>query len=151
MSQPTKGDLCWCQGSVKKHYGICTGPGLDGEPWFVHATIDDGVVSTTRKGFAGNRSIQVEVRAEPDEADAIVGKAWAQVGQPYKLFASNCEHVARLAATGRKESKQLQAGVALGSMVGLYLLAVANENGTGVDHQGYRRDRNGRFARRRWV
>jgi hypothetical protein len=144
-----RGDLCWCQGSLKKHYGICTGLGPDGEPWFVHATIDDGVVSTTRKGFAGKRPIHIEVRAEPDAAEVIVGKAWAQLGQPYRLFASNCEHVARLAATGRRESKQLQAGVTVGSIVGLVFLAIANENGTSIDHNGYRRGSDGRFASRR--
>ena len=150
MSPPSRGDLCWCQGSLKRHFGICTGVGADGEPWFIHATVGDGVVWTTRKGFAGNRPVEVEVQADPSEADDIVARATAQLGSPYALFAGNCEHVARLAATGRCESKQLQATVGA-SLLGLLAVALVNQNGTHVDAGGYRRDRSGRFASRRWV
>ena len=148
---PRRGDLCWSQGTVKHHYGICTGPGPDGQSWFIHATIDEGVIHTTRKGFAGNRDIVVELPAKPEMAEQIVAAAKDSLGKPYRLFVENCEHVAREAATGCRESKQLQAGVTATSILTLLALVVANQNGTHVDGQGYRRDRQGRFASRRWV
>lgn len=147
-----QGDKCWVQLN-KRHYGICTGIGRDGEPWFVHNTREQGVVHTTRKGFAGNHPIYVEQHAAPGWGSTVVTNALSLVGRDYDMLFFNCEHVANLAATGTAESKQVQGGVAAAG-VGTFLLglvAVAiNENGTSVDHNGYRRDASGRFASRRW-
>src|SRR5690606_9650416 len=109
------------------------------------------VVWTTRKGFGGNRSITIEIAATPHNAAAIVLKAFSQLGQPYNVFHTNCEHVAREAAMGRRESKQLQTATVLTLVVAAVGAAVANENGTYVDGYGYRRDSRGQFAKRRWI
>lgn len=146
--RPSKGDLCWVQGRMKRHYGVCTGAGSDGEPWFIHATIERGVVWTTRKGFAGNKPIAVEVRADPATADTVVHRAAQSVGKPYNAFSANCEHVAREAALGRRESHQLQSAVVLSALTAGFAW-LANENGTYVDHGGYRGNAIGSFSSRR--
>jgi len=142
------GDKCWVRSS-KKHYGVCTGYGSDGEPWFVHNTRDGGVVHTTRKAFAGNRAIYIEQRAQPGTEALVAARALQLVGRRYDMLSFNCEHAANLAANGQAESKQVQQGVIVASLAGVLALVVANENGTSVDANGYRRKK-GRFASRRW-
>ncbi len=144
-----KGDKCWVQGR-KKHYGVCVGHDIYRRPEFVHNTLAGGVVYTDRQGFGGNRPITVEQHAPAGRADEVVARAWALVGKEYNLFLFNCEHVASLALTGKAESPQLQTGVGL-SLLGLFVLALVNNNGTSVDYNGYRRNSSGQFATRRWV
>jgi hypothetical protein len=143
-----QGDKCWVQSFLKKHYGICTGFGTDGRPWFVHNTPDGGVVHTPSERFARDAEIHVEQRARPGQEAAVAQRALDLVGRQYDLLAFNCEHLANLAANGAAESKQVRNVVATG--IGLALLAWANQNGTSVDRSGYRRDSSGRFASRRW-
>jgi hypothetical protein len=147
-----RGDKCWVQLN-KKHYGICTGLGPDGQPWFVHNTRDRGVVYETRKGFAGNHPIYIEQRAAQGYEDIVAFRARALVGRNYDLLSFNCEHLANFVINGEAESKQVQQGVTLASFATILLTvlaAVANENGTSVDGNGYRRDSRGRFSSRRW-
>lgn len=147
---PTAGAKCWVRGT-KKHYGICTGRGPDGELWFVHNTSDGGVVHTTRKGFAGNRLIVVETHAAPGTDQVVVARALSLVGRRYDLLSFNCEHTANLAATGKAESQQVQDGFFWTTLLAAGALLLLNENGTSIDTQGYRRAANGRFATRRWL
>jgi hypothetical protein len=144
----SQGDKCWVQSFLTKHYGVCTGLGPDGQLWFVHNTPDGGVVHATQSAFAGGRPIHVEQRAVPGQQAVVAARALSLVGRRYDLLSFNCEHVANLAANGRAESKQVQRGVV--ATVSLILLALANQNGTAVDRNGYRRDGSGRFASRRW-
>lgn len=143
------GDKVWVQG-IKKHYGVCTGYGSDGEPWFVHNVADGGVVHTTRKGFAGNRQIYIEQRAALGNESVVVARALALVGRAYDMIFFNCEHVANLAANGAALSVQVQIGVTVVSILSAGLLALVNQNGTSVDAGGYRRNGSGQFAARRW-
>jgi hypothetical protein len=149
-----KGDKCWVQLN-KKHYGVFTGYGADGQPWFVHNTRGSGVVHETRKGFAGNHPIYIEQRAPLGQEESVVQRAFALVGRGYDMLAFNCEHVANYALNQKAESKQVQQGVVAAALVGLgtffvTVLAVAS-GGTSVDDNGYRRYANGQFApRRRW-
>ncbi len=151
MSNAKQGDKCWVKGT-KKHYGICTGIGPDGDLWFVHNTREGGAVHTTRKGFSGNHEIHVEQRAKPGFEVIVATRAMSLVGQKYDLLSFNCEHLANLAANGTAESKQVRAGATLVASVSLFALLVSavNENGTSVGPRGYRRDRRGRFAARKW-
>ncbi len=144
-----QGDKVWVR-LTKKHYGVCTGYGSDGEPWFVHNTSEAGVVETTRKGFAGNRPIYIEQRAPAGYEAVVAERARSLVGKDYSMLSFNCEHVANWAATGQAESKQVQQGVVATGLISAVLLAIANQNGTSVDGNGYRRDGSGRFAARRW-
>lgn len=146
----SQGDKCWVQVN-KKHYGVCTGFGSDGEPWFVHNTREGGVVHTTRKGFAGNRPIQVEQRAQPGQVANVVARALSLVGRTYDMLFFNCEHLANLAANGQAKSRQVQQGVMATGFLSLLFLALVNQNGTTVDDNGYRRNSSGRFASRRWL
>ena len=145
----SQGDKCWVQSS-KKHYGVCTGVGPDGQLWFVHNTRLGGVVHTTWKDFAGAWPVHVEQRAQLGQEAAVAERALSFVGQRYDLLFFNCEHVANLAANGKAESKQVQQGVVVTGIVSAILLALANQNGTSVDQHGYRRGGSGRFASRRW-
>lgn len=153
MSNSIKqGDKCWVQQN-KKHYGVCTGFGTDGELWFVHNTIKGGVVHSTRKGFAGNRPIVVEQHAAAGFEQIVAARALSLVGRNYNMLSFNCEHLANLAVNGTAESKQVQAGMAfagLGTMFFAVVAAVVNENGTSTDENGYRRNGSGQFASRRW-
>lgn len=146
------GDKCWVQ-TNKKHYGIVVGFDRRGEPVFVHNTKRGGVVKTAVEGFAGyrRRPIQVEQRAPAGKGHVVAQRALSYVGQRYNLLSFNCEHMANLAQTGKAESKQLQEGVFWASVIGLVAAAVANENGTHVDRNGYRRNSRGQFANRRWI
>ena len=146
-----KGDKCWTRtDSGKKHYGVCVGKGPDREMWFVHNTRKDGVISTTRKGFSGNREIQIEQRAPAGQEDAVTQRALALLGRHYDMIFFNCEHVANLAVNGQATSSQVQTGVVA---VGVLLAGLwkANNNGTSVDVSGYRRNGKGQFAKRRWI
>ncbi len=144
-----QGDKCWVQGS-KKHYGVCTGLGADGQLWFVHNTPTGGVEHTNVTAFAWGRPIHVEQRAAPGMEAVVVARALALIGRQYNLLFFNCEHLANLAANGKAESPQVQQGVVLTSIIGGFVLALLNQNGTSVDGNGYRRDSSGRFASRRW-
>lgn len=144
-----QGDKCWVQSFVK-HYGVCTGYSAHGEPCFVHNTPSGGVVHTTRAQFAGNLAIHIEQRARPGQEAVVAARALDLVGREYNLLFFNCEHAANLAATGKAESKQVQTGVVITTILSAIALAVANQNGTYVDHNGQRRNGTGRFASRRW-
>jgi hypothetical protein len=144
-----QGDKCWVRLN-KKHYGVCTGHDTDGEPWFVHNTREGGVVHTTRKGFAGNRPIEVEQRATPGHESAVATRALTYVGRQYDMLFFNCEHLANLVVNGEAESKQVQQGLLWTAVATAFLAVVANENGTSVDGGGYRRNGGGQFASRRW-
>lgn len=137
-----QGDMCWVQGK-KKHYGVCTGYGSDGETWFVHNTKNGGVMHTTRKGFAGNHLIHLEQRAMPGHERAVANRAMTYVGRQYNMLFFNCEHLANLVVNGRRESKQVQQGVLWASVATALFFVVANENGTSVDRAGYRRNSSG--------
>jgi len=56
-----------------------------------------------------------------DEADAISRIRKAAENPSYNLFGHNCEHFARYVATGRHESKQVQAVVVIAGLVALVL------------------------------
>jgi hypothetical protein len=143
-----EGDKCWVQGR-KRHYGVCTGLGRDGQLWFVHNTPSGGVEHTPIAAFAGGQPIHVEQRPAPGTEHIVVARALSLVGRQYNLLFLNCEHVANWAVTGKAESPQVQQRVLWTGVAGLFL-AFLNENGTSVDRQGYRRETGGRFASRRW-
>jgi hypothetical protein len=56
-----------------------------------------------------------------DEADAMMRIRTAAENPNYSLFGHNCEHFARYVATGKRESKQVQAGVFIAGLVALAL------------------------------
>lgn len=145
---PSNGDLCWREGQVvKRHYGVChVAP--DGQRWFVETTAGKGVRWATWAEFSLGKPVYVELAATPGEGDVVVTRAAAELGRPYDLFQANCEHLARGAATGVRESPQLQKAF-LGAALAAGVAYLLNENGTSVDPNGYRRDSNGRFGKRR--
>lgn len=145
-----QGDKCWVK-TTKKHYGVCTGRGEDGKLWFVHNTRVGGVIHSTLKGFAGNKAIFIEKRAAPGHERNVANRALSLVGREYHMLSFNCEHMANLAANGTAESRQVQAGAVWATLTLMFsglLAAIVNENGTSVDTNGYRRNGNGKFAKR---
>jgi hypothetical protein len=54
-----------------------------------------------------------------DEADAIARMRKAAEDPTYNLFGHNCEHFARYVATGKRESRQVQAVVILAGLVAI--------------------------------
>jgi hypothetical protein len=155
MTTLQQGDKCWVRlDSGKKHYGVVVGFNKAGPAVFVHNTTRDGVVQTDRRGFAGRRDIRIEASAHPTERASVAARAQGWVGRDYDLLRFNCEHLANEATTGTRYSTQLQTAgwtaTVLGSLLTAMLAAMANTNGTRVDHSGYRRNANGQFASRRW-
>ena len=59
-----------------------------------------------------------------DEAMAFSRMREAANNPAYDLFGNNCEHFARFVATGRRESVQLQAGLAILGLVALGFVLV---------------------------
>lgn len=143
-----QGDKCWVRSGLTKHYAICTGHSPSGRPCFVHNTPAGGVEHVLEETFAKGRPIYIEQRAQPGQEESVAARALALVGRQYDLLGFNCEHVANFAANGRAESGQVRR--ALVSVAGAVVVALLNQNGTSVDESGYRRDRYGRFASRRW-
>ena len=65
-----------------------------------------------------------------DEAAALERLRAAFQDPAYDLFGHNCEHFARYVATGRRESTQLQAAVAVAALA-VAAIAVFNAKGSG--------------------
>ena len=144
MTTLQAGDKCWVQGR-KKHYGICSGYDDQGRAWFIHNVPGRGVVETLMIEFAGRKQTYIEKRAAPGFEDVVVQRARAHLGQQYELLFFNCEHLANLAADGKKQSPQLQERV-FWTSVALIAARALSGDGTHVDSNGYRRDKRGRFA-----
>jgi len=148
-----KGDKCWVYiGAVTKHYGVCIGHDAQGTPRFIHNTARHGKVTyATLAEFSGGKPVHVELRAMPGRADEVVRRAEQHLGTAYNLITFNCEHLANLATTGEATSWQVKAaGGIFGFLAVVGGLALANNNGTSIGSDGYRRDGSGRFATRRW-
>ena len=144
-----RGDKCWVQ-THKKHYGVCVGFEPDGTPQFVHNTTTGGVVLASRKGFAGNRPINIEQHAAIGQEEAVAKRALSLVGREYRLLSFNCEHTANLAVNGVATSPQVQRAGLLSLLIAA-VLGVVNNNGTSVGGDGRRRNGRGQFAKRRWI
>jgi hypothetical protein len=103
-----------------EHYGILDtgnrlGYGL--QPVVIHQTppgIRVDWLASTREWLIVGRVL--------DEAGAMARIRMSLQNPRYDLFGHNCEHFARFVATGRRESHQLQAVVAVAGIVTLMIL-----------------------------
>ncbi|HLJ16516.1 MAG TPA: lecithin retinol acyltransferase family protein [Bryobacteraceae bacterium] len=76
----------------------------------IHNTKDGGVAVVDWYGFGDGNAILLHRRPQsPAHAAAVVARAEANIGNPYFLFAQNCEHFASFAFTGRAESETVNA------------------------------------------
>jgi len=91
------------------HYGVVT----YADQWSVevtHASPRIGYAATTSwEDFADGQT--VEVVARPDDPWDVVERALSWVGEPYRLFTANCEHLVTHARDGRPRSGQVAFGV----------------------------------------
>lgn len=107
-----------------RHYGVCTGFDLYGEPVFIHNTWERGrVTRATLDEFSHGRRVRVDQRAQAGKAGLVVRRAESLLGQKYDFVRFNCEHAANYALTGRGHSNQiLVGGLLLVGLLGLGLV-----------------------------
>ena len=76
----------------------------------IHNTKGGGVAVADWYDFAGGNLILLHRSAESSaHAATVVARAEANIGQPYFVFAQNCEHFASFAFTGTAESESVKA------------------------------------------
>lgn len=123
------------------HYGVVVG-WSEGLLYVVHGDPAAGkAVLVTIDRFAAGRIIRLERRFGDDAVD-VANRALDQLGTPYDLFSSNCEHLATYAATGRARSDQVAAGIGLAFIGGLLYLGSRSTYDPYVDRY---RGSDGRF------
>lgn len=128
------------------------------------AHIDKGVEGRLRikrndsfEEFAAGHAVTYERRTTPVSRDAMERRITEIENSPppFGLLAMgndwNCESFARYISQGAPESTQATVAKGIFAVVATLGLAILNENGTSVDDNGYRRAKNGRFAKRRWI
>lgn len=103
------------------HYGIgdvgnrTRNPHVSGpQPVVIHQT-----PPTVRVDWLQNTGTWEVLGRITDEAMAIQRLNAAMTTPNYDLFGNNCEHFARLVATGKRESTQLQAAVVIAGLIAL--------------------------------
>lgn len=156
------GSLVWrkdVHAGLVDHYGVV----LALDPLRV-AHIDKGAEGRLRvkrddsfEEFAAGHPVTYERRtiAVPrDVMERRIGEI-ENAPPPFGLLAIgnrwNCESFAKFVSQGSPTSAQAATAKGIISVAALFGLAILNENGTSVDANGYRRARNGRFAKRRWI
>ncbi len=83
-----------------------------------------GVIASDWYEFAEGQTIMLQRRADPAVKETILWRIDQCMGQPYHLFAQNCEHFASFAFTGKAESHSMKAiGVVAAIAVAFALLA----------------------------
>jgi hypothetical protein len=125
-----------------KHYGIWD----ERSRAFIHNTTPGGVQFARPAAFI-NGKLFIETPAAPGSGEAVAARARALLGLDYDLFALNCEHVANIAAEGRRESQQLQTAVFAATVLGsLFLLSNSGSSKSYDASVDRYRDTRGRFA-----
>jgi Lecithin retinol acyltransferase len=111
------------------HHGIVVEPSLDPvtNTWSImvaHTTLRHGrVVVTPLDGF-GHR---IEIVAQPNSLrhqQLILATAYANIGKPYALLNSNCEHFASHCYKHKAESRQVQNAVVVLGLAGTAALVM---------------------------
>ncbi len=101
------------------HWGIYVGDG-----WVLHCEKGGVVGYTTLAEFSAGGVPQVVWRAlTPQEAAEAIARAESQLGQPYDVFAGNCEHLVTLAMNGEATSPTVGKLLGLGLVVGVLVAA----------------------------
>ena len=106
-----------------QHHGIITGVWLDSRTnqWVLlvtHTTPERGVHVSTLQEFANGRLLALVAEPKsPQHQQMILETARLNIGQPYAVFNSNCEHFASHCYTHQAQSLQLQQGVLLAGLV----------------------------------
>ena len=106
-----------------QHHGIITGVWLDSRTnqWAVlvtHTTPERGVHVSTLQEFACGRLLALVAEPKSTQHQQIILEtARVNIGQPYAVFNSNCEHFASHCYTHQAQSVQLQHGVLMAGLV----------------------------------
>jgi len=105
-----------------RHYGVAAV--VPGRPTEVFELLPEGYRVSDLETFGAGRTVTFGERRPLAEAPAIRARL-ASLGRGWNLCTFNCEHAARWALTGRRESRQLPlwGGVAAAVLVAFGLLA----------------------------
>ncbi len=100
-----------------------------GRGWVYHSVKPGGYVLAPSEDF--HHGYELIVVAAPirgsEHQRQILRRVEAALGTKWTLLASNCEHVASWVFGGRSESKQVQIGVGLVSVIGLLAVAALDK------------------------
>lgn len=111
------------------HHGTYIGfRGPNGES-IIENTKGVGIRLVTLAEFSQGGQIEVVARTAKTwaEREAIVRRAWTDLGQPYNLLSFNCEHAANKAQFGVPVSPQVQRAVVAAVFIGAGLFFVWNQ------------------------
>lgn len=109
------------------HHGIIDKRGRGGTR-VIHNAKGVGAIVSPFTEFAGGNPVELVVEAQPGNRIEVATRAREDLGRPYDVLGSNCEHLAFRASTGLEKSPQLRetvGGVAMAGGVGLFISGVA--------------------------
>lgn len=118
-------------GSGPEHFGLLTHQQTVISASKVHGEI----VEETLWQFAAGQQIFSHGVWSPQPWQDTMHIAYAQLGQPYRLFNNNCEHFVRYCHGLERKSPQLAAAIGLGLAVAvacIYAASRSNAGATGV-------------------
>jgi Lecithin retinol acyltransferase len=96
----------WHHGIVRRIYWVWNGFAVE----IVHNMKASGVTVSDWYEFSDGNQVFLHSRASSEaHIQEILARLEANIGQPYHLFAQNCEHFASFSFTGKAESKSVQA------------------------------------------
>lgn len=117
---------CQVKGINAEHYGILdVGNHLNLAPHGFVPVVIHQTPPRIRTDWVSNTGGWDVLGQITDEQFAIARTNKALENDVYDLFGNNCEHFARYVATGKKESRQLQAAVFFAGLLAV-LLFIAN-------------------------
>jgi uncharacterized protein YycO len=94
-----------------RHHAVYLGYDNKGIDWMIENNVDEGVRLITADAFF-KQVIQINAinrfKGTNAERKALVQKALASVGQPYRLIDFNCQHFTSELLTGKRVSYQVQ-------------------------------------------
>ena len=101
-----------------RHFMILIGPDL-----VVHGSKEKGIVCLDRlSDIAGDRPITNHGKWTTLPDHIVVQNAHELVGEPYRLFSKNCEHIVREISGVRSVSPQISTYLVCGILVGIFML-----------------------------
>jgi hypothetical protein len=109
------------------HHGIDCGDGTvihySGTLW---RSIDAAIVRSPMAEFALGRPVEVVELCAAEDADAVLGRAMARLGEAqYHVVFNNCEHFAHWCTAGVHHSKQVRRAIKRTAKVAAAAVAVA--------------------------
>lgn len=123
---PAPGTVIWIRAYLfYRHKGIVSDRWYDGKPMVICNSPDYGVIEQTWDQFGAGQMPEPEGYPGKLPYWEVLSRARSQLGMPYHLFGSNCDHLKNFAHGIPVESEQLKATMVAFTFVGVVAVAVA--------------------------